>query len=216
MFQWSQKMGHSMWRSFCFLIPENKRIAAAAVQLLSRVWLFVTPWMEAHQAPLFMGFSGKNTGVGCHVLLQGVFPDQWLAGGFFSTGEAGGHGSRFLKDLGTQMCPNWAGQLGWAQWPPTPTPRGLVCRIWLQPHELCSCQWSARKNASCLGSADGLNRCTILGVGLALSLRTARGSGIMPLNKGPHVWEPSQPFLEKAWKKKKKKKECVLCRIYGL
>ena len=27
----------------------------------------------------------------------------------------------------------------------------------------------------------------------------------MPLNKGPHVWEPSQPFLGKATKKKKKK-----------
>ena len=30
----------------------------------------VTPWTVAYQAPLSMGFSGKNTGVGCHVLLQ--------------------------------------------------------------------------------------------------------------------------------------------------
>ena len=41
-----------------------------------RVWLFVTLWTIAHQAPLFMGFSSKNTGVGCHFLLLGIFPTQ--------------------------------------------------------------------------------------------------------------------------------------------
>ena len=30
----------------------------------------------AHQAPLSMGFSSKNTGVGCHFLLQGSFLTQ--------------------------------------------------------------------------------------------------------------------------------------------
>ena len=30
------------------------------------------------QAPLSMGFSSKNTGVGCHFLLQGTFPTQGL------------------------------------------------------------------------------------------------------------------------------------------
>ena len=30
------------------------------------------PWTVAHQAPLSVGFSGKNAGVGCHFLLQGV------------------------------------------------------------------------------------------------------------------------------------------------
>ena len=33
-----------------------------------------TPWTVAHQAPLSMGFSRKNTGVGCHFLLQRIFP----------------------------------------------------------------------------------------------------------------------------------------------
>ena len=38
-----------------------------------------TPWTVAHQALLSMGDSpGKNTGVGCHALLQGVFPTQGL------------------------------------------------------------------------------------------------------------------------------------------
>ena len=36
----------------------------------SRVQLCVTPQMAAHQAPLSLGFPGKNTGMGCHFLLQ--------------------------------------------------------------------------------------------------------------------------------------------------
>ena len=43
---------------------------------LSHVWLFETPWTTAHQAPLSMEFLGKNTGVGCHFLIQGIFPSQ--------------------------------------------------------------------------------------------------------------------------------------------
>ena len=45
--------------------------------MLSRVQLFETPWTVALQAPLSVGFfSGKNTGVGCHCLLQGIFVTQ--------------------------------------------------------------------------------------------------------------------------------------------
>ena len=36
----------------------------------SRVRLCVTPETSAHEAPPSLGFSGKNTGVGCHCLLQ--------------------------------------------------------------------------------------------------------------------------------------------------
>jgi len=46
--------------------------------LVSHVWLFVTPWTIAHQAPLSMGFSSKNPGVHNHFLLQGIFPTQGL------------------------------------------------------------------------------------------------------------------------------------------
>ena len=35
-------------------------------------------WTVAHQAPPPMGFSRKNTGVGSHFLLQGIFPTQGL------------------------------------------------------------------------------------------------------------------------------------------
>ena len=44
-------------------------------QLLSHVQLFVTLWIIALQAPLSMVFfPGESTGVGCHFLLQGIFP----------------------------------------------------------------------------------------------------------------------------------------------
>ena len=36
----------------------------------------VTPWTVAHQASLSMNFPGKNTGVGCHFLFQGIFLSQ--------------------------------------------------------------------------------------------------------------------------------------------
>ena len=66
-------------------------------QVLSCVQLFATPWTVAREAPLSMGFfPGKNTGVGCHFLLQGIFLNQgsnlgllhllrWQAGRFFTT-----------------------------------------------------------------------------------------------------------------------------------
>ena len=45
--------------------------AAAAKSLQSRPTR-VTPWTAAHQAPLSRDSPGKNTGVGCHFLLQCV------------------------------------------------------------------------------------------------------------------------------------------------
>ena len=48
------------------------------VKSLSRVRLVATPWTAAYQAPPSMGFSRQSTGVGCHFLLQGIFPTQKL------------------------------------------------------------------------------------------------------------------------------------------
>ena len=48
------------------------------LRCFSHVLLFATPGTVAHQAPLSMGSPGKNTGVGCHALLQGIFPTQRL------------------------------------------------------------------------------------------------------------------------------------------
>ena len=41
---------------------------------LSRVSLFAVPWTVARLCP--WDFPGKNTGVGCHFLLKGIFPTQ--------------------------------------------------------------------------------------------------------------------------------------------
>ena len=45
-------------------------------KLLSRVQPFATPWTADRQAPLSMGFSRQERQVGCHSLLQGIFPTQ--------------------------------------------------------------------------------------------------------------------------------------------
>ena len=47
-------------------------------KLLSRVRLFMTPWIVAYQTPTFMGFSRQDTRVGCHFLHQKIFPTQGL------------------------------------------------------------------------------------------------------------------------------------------
>ena len=44
----------------------------------SHVWLCVTPWTVAHQAPLSMGFSRQEYWSGLPALLQGIFLTQEL------------------------------------------------------------------------------------------------------------------------------------------
>ena len=69
--------GHQVYRSLSLLLPTNSE-SVFVVQSPSHVQLFVTPWTTAHQAPCPWDFPGKNTGVGCHFLLQGIFPTQGL------------------------------------------------------------------------------------------------------------------------------------------
>ena len=56
--------------------PAWPHLHACVLSRFHRVWLLVTLWTVAHQAPLSLDSPGKNTGVGCHVLLQGIFPNQ--------------------------------------------------------------------------------------------------------------------------------------------
>ena len=83
-----------IWREYSYSICLH-------VRSLSRVWLFATPWTVAHQAPLSMGFPSKNTGVGCHFLLQEIFPAQGsnhvscIAGRFFTLLFGRSHSERF-------------------------------------------------------------------------------------------------------------------------
>ena len=56
--------------------PHSEVYLSLMLSLFSRVRLTVTPLTVARQAPLSMDCPGKNTGVGCHFLLQGVFLTQ--------------------------------------------------------------------------------------------------------------------------------------------
>ena len=60
----------------------GKKVPAPGVEgakvkvLVAQLCDSATPWTEAHQAPLSLGFPGKNTGVGCYAFLQGIFLTQ--------------------------------------------------------------------------------------------------------------------------------------------
>ena len=81
--------------SLCFRYCKSPvwLIQRVCVCVLSHVWLFVAPWTVARLLCPW-NFSGKNTGVSCGFLLQGIFPTRgwslrllclllWL-GGFFT------------------------------------------------------------------------------------------------------------------------------------
>ena len=51
-------------------VPNKSVLLLLLLSRFSRVWLCVTPEMAAHQAPRPWDSPGKNTGVGCHFLLQ--------------------------------------------------------------------------------------------------------------------------------------------------
>ena len=49
---------------------------ACMLSHFGRVRPFETQWTIAHQVPLMVNSPGKNTGMGHHALLQGIFPGQ--------------------------------------------------------------------------------------------------------------------------------------------
>ena len=66
----------------CYLgmIRKIQRWSASSTWVASAC-LAVSVWsnsLRPHQAPLSMRFPGKNTGVGCHALLLGIFLTQGL------------------------------------------------------------------------------------------------------------------------------------------
>ena len=78
----------------------------------SCVWLFATLWTVACQALGPWYSSGKNTWIGCHAFLQGIFPTQGLnlcllcllhlASGFFTT-ESTWEALVFFQQLPRQL-----------------------------------------------------------------------------------------------------------------
>ena len=78
------KLNQGMWckkqlflQGSCMLAPRERWKVKVKVKLLSRARLLVTPWIVACTKLLCpWDFQGKSTGVGCHFLLQGIFPTQ--------------------------------------------------------------------------------------------------------------------------------------------
>ena len=56
--------------------PDSSSLDCMCESVLSHVRPFVTLWTGARQAPPPWDSPGKNTGVGCCFLLQGIFPTQ--------------------------------------------------------------------------------------------------------------------------------------------
>ena len=80
-----------------------------------------TPWTVAHQSPLFMEFSRQEYWVGCHFLLQGIFPIQGSNPGLL-------HCRQILYSLSHQGSPCFHTEVKWKS----------LSRVWLflQPHVL--------------------------------------------------------------------------------
>ena len=68
------------------------------------VWLFAAPWTIACQAPLSMEFSSKDTEVGRHFILQGIFPTQGLNQGFMHYGQILYHLSHQGSYIALNVC----------------------------------------------------------------------------------------------------------------
>ena len=64
---------HKIIRSKCTCCAV---LSCAMLSHFSCVRLSTTLWTIVHQAPLSMGFSRQNTGVGSHFLFQRTFPAQ--------------------------------------------------------------------------------------------------------------------------------------------
>ena len=98
---WSPEVSHHTSRS-----KLENRTAAAAVESLSHVWLFVAPWTVAHQALVFMGFSRKEYWSGLPFPSLGDLPNPGieptspvspaLAGKFFTAEPPGKPKNRTL------------------------------------------------------------------------------------------------------------------------
>ena len=86
-------------------ISFSKRNYRKKGKSLSCVRFFATPWTVACQAPPSMGFSRQEyrNGVGCHFLLQGLFPTQGLSPGLphcrWILYQLSHQGSHYIHDI---------------------------------------------------------------------------------------------------------------------
>ena len=69
-------MDRGTWRA---TVHGMLRVLSVNVRMLSHSVVFdsfAIPWTVACQVPLSVGFSDRNTGLGCHFLLLGILPEQ--------------------------------------------------------------------------------------------------------------------------------------------
>ena len=64
------------WSLFKYSLEIILTILWTYVCVLSRVWLFVSPGTAAPGSSVHEESPGKNTGAGCHALLQGIVSTQ--------------------------------------------------------------------------------------------------------------------------------------------
>ena len=64
--------------SSILILALAKFLYICELSCFSHVQLFVTLWTVVCQAPVSMGFSRQEYGVGCHALVQGIFLTQGL------------------------------------------------------------------------------------------------------------------------------------------
>ena len=113
---WNVTTGNK-WSEGSQTLSELKEVFIYIHMLFSRSVVsdsFVTPWTVVHQAPLSMEFPGKNKGLGCHFLLQGIFLTQgsklhllhWQVGSL-----PPGKPSRHVEDLECFNCFSFFPQL---------------------------------------------------------------------------------------------------------
>ena len=112
MFKWQQFiLSRIFLRNPRRTTPQNWSLKELFAQKLSSIWLFAASWLQPPRLLCPWDSTGKNTTVGSHVLLQGIFPTKGLkdwtaslmslafASGFFttrSTWEALSNYSQFL------------------------------------------------------------------------------------------------------------------------
>ena len=89
-----------------------------AAYSVAQLWLFATPWIEGHQAPLYMGFSKQEYWSGLPFPALGDLPDSGieaasaaLAGRFFATepqGKLFALKDRFPKSISMIYIKEWS------------------------------------------------------------------------------------------------------------
>ena len=78
---------------FCIGVSENHSVLSNSA----------TSWTVAHQAPLCMECSRKDTGMGCHFLLQGIFLTQGSNPGVLHSRQIPDHLSHQGSCIGEQL-----------------------------------------------------------------------------------------------------------------